>query len=54
MQSNNAEDEDQRKNEHDDGVDLEAGALVRVEPYLMLAHHILPSHATPLLKAPKL
>lgn len=33
MQSNNAEDEHQRKDKHNNGVDLETGALVRVQPY---------------------
>ena len=46
MQSNNAKDEDQRKNEHDDGVDLEAGALVRVKPYSASVHHSLFSRDT--------
>jgi hypothetical protein len=32
MQRNNAKDEDQTQHQHDDGVDLEPGALVRVQP----------------------
>ena len=32
MQSNNAEDEHQGKNKNNDGIDLETGALVRVQP----------------------
>lgn len=33
MQSHHAEDEDQRQNQYDDWVDLQAGRLVGVEPY---------------------
>lgn len=32
MKGNDAEDEDKRKNEDDDGVNLEAGGLVGVQP----------------------
>lgn len=33
MESDDAEDEDDGENEDDDGIDLEAGRLIRVKPY---------------------
>jgi len=33
VQSNDGEDEDQRENQDNDGVDLETGRLIGVEPY---------------------
>ena len=37
MQSHNTEDEDQRQHQHHDGVDLETGGLVRVQPYRLVS-----------------
>lgn len=37
MKSNNAEDEDQRKNQNNNGVDLQSWALVGVESYLHIS-----------------
>ncbi len=36
MQSHDTENEDQRKNKHNDGIDLESWGFVGVEFYLML------------------
>jgi hypothetical protein len=33
VKGNNAEDKDKRQNKDNDGVDLEAGRLISVEPY---------------------
>ncbi len=48
MQTNNAEDENQRQNEHNHGVDLKTSRFVGVELYIRLSvnhiHHVSRKH----------
>lgn len=42
VQSNNADDEANGQDENDDGIDLEAGRLVGVEPFNVVSLSIIP------------